>query len=705
MEKAESPVCRILVTVVLVFSLYTLTTAWVKVNPVLSELMSLAESTNNVAADGISAVVGAVISLLNSEDAAEGNGAGGISEAGDSIIKALSDEKEVVGIISKGECTPYDCSKLFQIIGRYMDDETIQTIYMAADWLFYVVCALGVLAVILAISGKYMCAILYAGGVGLEIWMISSAVTGLNEALNISALTIMDSMKMAGAGAAAVGFFAFVGMISGGDEGEAKSDLLNASEQAADNSKRSRGHEEEDHYGYARANNDDSQKENEQDYETKPGAPQAAESRESAADTCLGEEDPHAGEMREKRKKVIWGILLSALLLLIVTGGVYTLVKNLSPVTIDLSRYTSLHIEGYDGYGRAFCDFAEDDFLQDLKRALLDKNRGGTRSAMSEEDAEEIARFVYESTLVKISEENSLSNGDEVALDVTVASEAVEVLGKNHLKASFVDVHIMEKVNGLPEVRDYDPFEDVSVTFQGAEPYGEAVVSYTGDYEDLFWIEAEPSEGLRNGDEVEITVFPEYDEETLIEEFGISLSRERKTVEVSGLLYYPERIEEINTEELSRISENAQRIARDHIEDEYESDEQLTGLSGCGQYFAAATAEGAQFHNQMYCLYEVHYANNSGGSKTYYYYIRLENIMVDPKTDDAVVDFDHISVPQKPDLSADTLNLSEFVVVRFLPPRILSGFMSEQSFCNNCILPLEDACIVSETFEFDLLED
>lgn len=684
MKKEKNFVPRILVTVALVFSLYTMAVPWVRIHPVLSELMSLAESTNNAAVDGISAIVGTVTSLFDSDDAAEGKG----TDAGNAIIRALSDEKEVVEIISRGECTPYDCSKIFQIVGTYVDDESAKTGYLAAGWLFYAVCALGVVAVAAAVSGRYACALLYAVGAGVEMLLVSSSVTWVNDSLNAAALSLMDSMKMAGAGAAAAGLLAFIGIVSAGsaggtgEEGAERKMPLGDASPSGNSDRMSRGPEAGGSYD---------------DDRIKGGESRAREGTSGKEPEHRRMEDPQARETRIRRQRVIWGVLLSALLLFLVAGGIYTLIKNMSPVTIDLSTYAGLRIEGYNGYGRASCDFSEDAFVQDLERLVLDRNGGGGKNALSEEDAEEIAWSVYESMQVAISEESGLSNGDEVSLDVTADPEAVEILGQHHVKARFADAHIAEEVKGLSEVRDYDPFEDVSIEFQGAEPYGEAIVTYAGDYGDLIRIEAEPREGLRNGDEVEISILSEYEEDALIEEYGIRLMRDRKTVEASGLLYYPERIEELEEGELSRIRETAQRIARDHIEDEYESDEQLTGLVSCGQYFAAAAAEGSDFHNQMYCLYEVHYANNSGGSEKYYYYVRLENIMVDPKTDGVVADYDYVSVPQKPSLSADTLNLSEFVVVRLLPPRILSGFTSEQSFYSNCILPLEEACIVSST--------
>ena len=237
--------------------------------------------------------------------------------------------------------------------------------------------------------------------------------------------------------------------------------------------------------------------------------------------------------------------------------------------------------------------------------------------------------------------------------------------------------------------------EDTSVTFNGAEPYGEASVSYYGDYSDVIEINAYPNDGLRNGDSVELSVYSDVDEETLLEDYGLRISKSQKTFKVSGLMYYPDRLEEFQSEELDKVIQNALKIATENVISEYDNDEQLTGIVSRNQYFASSFTENSQFHNQLFCVYEIHYADNTGSSGIYYYYVKLTNVMIDPKTEEVHVDYNTVSVPQKPSLSTGSFNLSEFVMVQIFPPRLLSGFTDENSIYDNYVMPLEETCWIS----------
>ena len=128
---------------------------------------------------------------------------------------------------------------------------------------------------------------------------------------------------------------------------------------------------------------------------------------------------------------------------------------------------------------------------------------------------------------------------------------------------------------------------------------------------------------------------------------------------------------------------------------EYDNDEQLTGIVSRNQYFASSFTENSQFHNQLFCVYEIHYADNTGSSGIYYYYVKLTNVMIDPKTEEVHVDYNTVSVPQKPSLSTGSFNLSEFVMVQIFPPRLLSGFTDENSIYDNYVMPLEETCWIS----------
>lgn len=693
MNNSGSFILKVFITVALIFSIFTMTLPWVQVSPALSSTLSIAKNTNNAVADGISMIVDGVTSLFGSDEASGRNREPSISEARDVIIQTLSDEKEVVGILSKGECTPYDCSRLFGIVGNAVNND--KSVYVGACWLFYGIFCIGIMAVVLALRGRYDCSILYVGSVAIYTLLIYSAISKINKALGESAFYFTDSLKLVGIGLAAVAIPAVAWILSDDEEKGAVTEPSltsrpvnqgNRYEEKTDTSQEdlqeielekdtcdSAGHTAEGGSGFERIEN---------------GEPEERAKNSS-------NETEHLRRNDTNRHKLIERAALCSAVFFITAGVIYSIVKKETPVSIDLSSYADLTITGYDGYGKASCGFDTESFMQDLEKLLADKNTGKGAKILYDEDTEEIAQHVFEDVQIAISEESYLYNGDQVYLDVTMDPGAEKILEQYNVKVDFIDAHISQEVVDLPEVKSYDPFEDITVSFEGAEPYGEAYAACEGDYWKLFDIEVKPENGLRNGDQVEVSVLPVCSDDELIEEYGVQFTRTKITMDVHGLMYYPERIEDLGTEELSRISETAKAIALTNILEEYESDEKMAGLTDQGQYFASFTKEDAQLHNQLYCVYEVNYANTSGKAVTYYYYVQLENIMVDPVTGEAVVDYDYVSVPRKPSIFEENMNLSEFVVVRLLPPRILSGFMSVEDFYDNYILPLQETCILS----------
>lgn len=672
MNKINLSIRRMLLVASILFSFYTMLIPWVQINPVLSDLTAMIEETNNNVLDSVSSAIGTIMSFFDSEDSSQNR----VLSTGDTIIKAFADEKEIVHIISKGKCTPYDCSRVFLIAGNHTEDET-QTIYLAAGYLFYVVWGLGIIALLFAIVGKYGFSFFYVGAAGLNLCMIISSVTNVNEVLEVSAFSIMDSIKTAEAGFIAVAIFTMAALC---DVPEKVTEKQVLNDTGSSYTEKSSSTSKKEKLSYESS-------------ETNTSSKMPYPGKSDFGNAYIREE--HSPRELSQRQKLAVGILLSICVLAVFIIGIVSLIKSAAPVSVDLSSYISLEITGFDEYGKANFSFSEESFKTDIENLLAEKNNGNEKEAITTDEAEQIADEVLDTIDINLSEETGLSNGDEVELTASVDSQAEELLAKYNVRTEFKDAVITREVTGLPDVTDYDPFEDTSVTFNGAEPYGEASVSYYGDYSDVIEINAYPNDGLRNGDSVELSVYSDVDEETLLEDYGLRISKSQKTFKVSGLMYYPDRLEEFQSEELDKVIQNALKIATENVISEYDNDEQLTGIVSRNQYFASSFTENSQFHNQLFCVYEIHYADNTGSSGIYYYYVKLTNVMIDPKTEEVHVDYNTVSVPQKPSLSTGSFNLSEFVMVQIFPPRLLSGFTDENSIYDNYVMPLEETCWIS----------
>jgi hypothetical protein len=161
------------------------------------------------------------------------------------------------------------------------------------------------------------------------------------------------------------------------------------------------------------------------------------------------------------------------------------------PVRLDLNRYMSLSVEGNDGYAAAHADFDEESFNEDVLAAM---SRKGTNRLLEGSGAEDtilgstlfgdfmISSFASEAVSWDLNKRDGFSNGDEIVLTFMYDNEMLKRF-KIRLKGETIKL----EAEGLSEVADLDPFEDLDVTFSGIS--SKTAVPDTGQC-------AEPSQSL-----------------------------------------------------------------------------------------------------------------------------------------------------------------------------------------------------------------
>ena len=664
----------------ILFSAYTLTLPWIQIHPGLSAVFNYGNSVNDMAADGLSFLTGLLGDALGDR---------GDSETADSLKdfrKALKDEKELVDILSGKECRPYDFSRVMTTMGRYYPDEDGKLLFTALGYGFYLIIALGFIAFAAVIAEKFSWAALFAAGLGIYLSAVYTAVNTVNDSFDALLLETADSWNLALISAGMVFFFyvcaAFLPTRARASSGWTwKKDRADAGrEQKGRCTAPDPDAEENDPY------------KNIWTY-TVPDPDQ------------MQEEELHTGtapEKRGKKKRRRDIVMIIAVVLLVLdiaaAAALISRKKKTDTISIDLSSYIQVEVSGYEGYGKAQGTFDRNTLYEDLN-ARMEERAEINSSETKEKDASQDARAVLEDLNVTLSKTDHLSNGDTFSLEIRPGEGTLEILEGYHILLDTEKVQKEYTVSDLEVVRSYDPFEDLYYFFEGAEPFGEAYAYYEGNYGDILYAEVTPSDGLRNGDTVTITVTSDYDEEGLKEYFGIELTKTQMTAGVSGLMGYPASVWDLSEQSIEKVMEEAESIAITKISDEYESEEQMAGLAPLGQILASSDADNAQIHNHLFCLFRVSYASTSGDSRDYIYFVGFRDVMTDPKTGDLMFTTDSYLTPQKPDFIADTLNmdlnLSEFVMIRLLPPRILSGFNTIQSFYSRYVSPLEDTCSIT----------
>ena len=221
--------------------------------------------------------------------------------------------------------------------------------------------------------------------------------------------------------------------------------------------------------------------------------------------------------------------------------------------TVNLKDYYQMTLSGYDGSGCLRAEFDADKFEKDYKdKFVLDEKAAKKWLKEGEEnlDDDEVQRsleylknedavmFISNILENKILEEtyyDKLSNNDKIAFEYDEES-ITDLQTIYNCKIKLLKDY---KVKGLEEVKEYDPFTDLSVSFYGAEGYGCTRIVNPNDEvgrqltygvsDDNVW-----SDGyLSNGNSVEIDI--EDDAEDILEDYGVKLTRTSNQYEVEGL--------------------------------------------------------------------------------------------------------------------------------------------------------------------------
>lgn len=293
---------------------------------------------------------------------------------------------------------------------------------------------------------------------------------------------------------------------------------------------------------------------------------------------------------------------------------------------VKLADSFNLTFEGYNGYGTAS---VEDDYswVEDVI-----ENYG---KDLSGEKQFELESELYDAVDYTISPEDGISNGDEVTITIEVDNTNLKEYG---LKLVGGDKKI--KVSGLDEVEEIDPFESLSVTYEGIAPNAYLRLDTSGTGVDGIEFTADKEENLSNGDTITITASsPFYSDEEYVQNYGKVLSETKKEYVVSGLSSYVSKIDEIPSDMQEKmLNQASDAISADSAK--WEDGNTLKQSEFLGYYFLT-TKEGVSSspNNEIYCVYK-NTATLTGlkrggdgetqetGELVYYTYYRYSDLML-----------------------------------------------------------------------------
>lgn len=192
-------------------------------------------------------------------------------------------------------------------------------------------------------------------------------------------------------------------------------------------------------------------------------------------------------------------------------------------ITVDLSQYVSVTVDGRNTKGKADVQFDTDALLKDLMN-------NPDKKTDFEDKKDELVTLV-DTVSVGLSKWSGLSNGDTIAFEVEFDKSLAAELSIGFKKMDDFTV------SGLASYLNYDPFSDVTVTYSGISPYIQVDVEYTCSLDTPLDIRFNADKDYyERGESVILTA--EYDEAELRNADFVKISKTENTYKAESEIAY-----------------------------------------------------------------------------------------------------------------------------------------------------------------------
>lgn len=297
---------------------------------------------------------------------------------------------------------------------------------------------------------------------------------------------------------------------------------------------------------------------------------------------------------------------------------------------VDLNNYIRVEYNGYDTVGTAVWTFDCENLIKENSEAF------GIKGEPTKSELAEIMEDVNDIVDGKLDKDSNLSNGDSISYvwDVNADEDF-----SDKYKVEFVCEDKNFTVESLDEIEEFDPFENLNVSFKGISPNGSASVEGSIDAVPSLYFKADKTSGLKNGDVIKVTLDSyEDDIESYCIQYGKVPSVLEKEITVEGLSAYVSAIDEIPEDMQEKMKGQAMDSFTANAA-KWADGNSLESAEFLGYYFLTPK-EGfyASSNNEIYCVYKIT-ANVKGvtednteeeqtAQEVYYTYYRYSDIML-----------------------------------------------------------------------------
>ncbi len=301
---------------------------------------------------------------------------------------------------------------------------------------------------------------------------------------------------------------------------------------------------------------------------------------------------------------------------------------------VNLNDYLSVDCDGYDTVGTASSNLDIEAMIKENPKAF------GLTDSSSEMDALSVQIQLEEAISGELDKTSDLSNGDSVQYHWEISNLAA--LQENY-PVSFSYEDQTYPVENLEKAEEFDPFDNLQVTFTGTAPYGQINMEVGSENVSNLVFHANPYENLKNGDKVTITADSSSESSTL-EEICIQAGKiptcTEKEYTVEGLTSYAAELKDIPEDMQEKMKNQAADALRSYGTT-WEKDCTMQGEPEFVGYYFLTGKEGfsPSPYNDLYLVYKYTASINAlkrGGSssekvqgeETYYTFYRYSDIQI-----------------------------------------------------------------------------
>ncbi len=332
-----------------------------------------------------------------------------------------------------------------------------------------------------------------------------------------------------------------------------------------------------------------------------------------------------------KKNKKILGIGAGVLVLLI---AVVVFIAT-RPQKVKLGDYVSVEFSGYDTMGNATYTFDTEAFCKEY----AGKIEYQTPALGENMDDQSICQMLLQECVSgSLNKNQELTNGDEVVYEWKCDDKAA--LEKYDVKLSYEDIKFT--VEGLEEIREVDPFENVKLEYTGTAPNGRVnvVCESTEDWAQALEYFVDPSRDLDNGDTVTVSIAQddvgEEWEKIFLQNYGVKFTATEKEYTVDGLGSYLTKLEQVDSATLEEMKSRGADAIKAEAAQDWDEAISLDSATYVGNYLLVAKDQETNSRkNMLYLVYQVQSTasfpeEGYQGSVTFYYTVRFDNLIATP---------------------------------------------------------------------------